>query len=133
MSQLTQYDKTNHEGLSKRYPFGYVLFGGQGGDRVNLPFKRGEIYPEAKWEEAEVILDSQNKTMQTTIPNPIWRWASGGKALVTIRGYAISQGSYSLGEPVALNAVRVEVQPNMYLEVIDDDPTCPTYVLGFKE
>ena len=133
LAQLKEHDKTNHERLWRIYPFGYILFGGHDGGLVALPFNRGDIYPEADWKKAQIFLDAHNKNIRVTIPNPIWRRASDLEPLITINGCAISQGQYTLGQPVELNAVHIEGQPNMFLEVIDDNPRQPIYVLGFKK
>jgi hypothetical protein len=133
LTQLKEHDKANHERLWNRYPFGYILFGGLCGDYVALPFNRGDIYPEVDWKKTQVFLDTQNKTMRVTIPNPIWIQVSELKPCLIINGCAISHGQYTLGQPVELNAVHIEGQPNMYLEVIDDNPRQPIYVLGFKK
>ena len=130
---LKEHNKTNHEELWKRYPFGYVLFGGQGGNLVALPFNRGDIYAEADWKQTQIFLDTQNSIVRVSIPDPIWKRVSSPEAMITISGSVVSQVHYTPGQPVELNAVHIDGQANMYLEVIDDNPRQPICVLGFKK
>jgi hypothetical protein len=119
--------------LWRKYPFGYVLLSNQlGKPRQVYPlFNRDEAMPSpvADWKDTEIALDTSAKTFRAIVPRPSWSQAPG----LVILGKAISQGKYRLGQPVEMNAVHIEGLPNMYLEVLDDDPSHQVCVIGFRK
>jgi hypothetical protein len=116
----------------KKYPFGYILFSRQEGEprQVYPLFNRNESHPSpvADWKDTTIALDAAKKTFSVSVPNPAW-----GPIPNVVIGKALSHGAYTLGQPIELNAVHAEGFPNMYLEVVDDDPNQQVCVIGFKK
>jgi hypothetical protein len=129
----------NENDLWKRYPFGYIVYGGKDNDlsRLVLPlFNRGDIYPDADWKDTKIKLDPAKKTFEITLVTLRWKAPDGS----LVPGYGpnvaaiIQSGSYTLGKPVLATVVStVPGQPNVYLEVIDDTPNHQICVIGFKK
>jgi hypothetical protein len=122
--------------LWRKYPFGYIVYGGRDRSRVVLPlFNRGDIHPDADWKSTTITLDPVKKRFDVTIAKPLWKSPDGSLAFSggpNVGVAAIIQhGSYTLGKPV-LASVIFPQHPNIYLEVIDDKPNHQICVIGFK-
>jgi len=135
LQSLRDHNKSLREKLWEKYPFGYVLFGGEGGDIVSLPFYRGDLQVQAEWEKTEIQLDRQEKIARVKIPQPHWKAEpkSGGQLHVEVSQNAYWEGHYSVGQPVQISLVRAAGQPIMYFEVIDENQRTPVYAIGFRK
>ena len=133
LEALTERSKSLREKLWERYPFGYVLFGGEGGDIVALPFYKGDLQVEADWRKTKIALDRSQHIAHVQIPQPTWKQDSGPKLRVVVTESAIWVGHYQIGEPIPVGLVVVANQPKMFFEVIDDDERTPICVVGFKK
>lgn len=136
LARLKREERTGHDELGKRYPFGYVLFGGQGGNMVHLPFYRGEMFVEADWAKTQLFLDTREKKFRLCIPSWTMKTASGEKPPlilnVPLGTWAPADLRYTVGQSYLVPLVVINGQPNIYFEIIDDNPKAPIYVLGFK-
>lgn len=133
LKQLQERNKSLKDRLWEEFPYGYVLFGSQGGDVVSIPFYRGDLQVEADWGKTEVRLDRQRKTAEIAIQQPIWKHDSAISHVRVVAGQGGWRGRYELGKAVRMGIVKVEGQPGMYFEVIDDDQRSPVWVIGFKK
>jgi hypothetical protein len=119
--------------LWERYPFGYVLFGGEGGDIVALPFYKGYLQMEADWGKTRIALDRSQHIAHVEIPQPTWKQESGPELNVVVHEAAVWTGHYDIGHAVPVGFVVVANQPKMFFEVIDDDESTPICAVGFKK
>ncbi len=129
---LKERNQTLQSKLREKYQLGYIFFGVRGPELKDIVFRPGGAVMNADWYATKIVLDTQHKVAQVTIPNPNWKQTSStGKTVVN--GNAIWTGEYALGKPVELRfAVHMVGQPTMYLEVIDDAGSVATCVIGFK-
>jgi hypothetical protein len=133
LAALEKRSKSLRETLWARYPFGYVLFGGEGGDIVAMPFYKGDLHMEANWAETKITLDRSEHIAHVQIPQPTWKQDSGPTLRVTVSKAAEWAGHYEIGQPVSVGLVVVANQPKMFFEVIDDDEGTPICAVGFKK
>lgn len=132
LQELAKRNESLKEQLEKRYPFGYVLFGGTG-EGVYIPFYRDGLQVDANWETTEIKLDRERQLASVKIPTPTWKQDSGPKVYINVRDSANWTGKYTLGKPVRITLVKVIGQPEMFFEVIDDNPKSPICLIGFKK
>lgn len=133
IAALRERNKSLRELLWDRYPFGYVLFGGEGGDIAALPFYKGDLQVEADWSKTKITLDRANHIAKVEIPQPTWKQDSGPQIRVVVTEAAVWTGHYEVGRPVPIGLVVVANQPKMYFEVMDDDSRVPICAVGFKK
>jgi hypothetical protein len=133
VAALTERNKSLREKLWERYPFGYVLIGGEGGDIVALPFYKGDLQVEADWGKTNITLDRSQHIAHVEIPQPTWKQDSGPTLRVIVTEAAVWTGHYKIGDPIPVGLVVVANQPKMFFEVIDDDERTPICVVGFKK
>lgn len=133
LKALRDHNKSLREKLWDKYPSGYVLFGGEGGNIVSLPFYRGDLQVEADWGKTEIMIDRQKRTAKLKIPQPHWKQESGATLHVDVSEAAYWEGRYSVGKPVEISLVKSARQPTMYFEVIDEDEHTPVYAVGFRK
>lgn len=126
---LLQRNKSLRDKLWDSYPFGYVLFGSDEGDIVSLPFYDGRLFTEAHWEETKIEKSDDGKWLRVTIIQPRWKSTNVN---VLVRQHAQATIPNKVGGPVPLKLVSAAGQPEMFFEVIDDNPRKPVYAIGFK-
>jgi hypothetical protein len=124
--------------LLKKYPFGCVVYSNNNRNRNRLVLPlvdRGDIQPDADWRSTEIMLDPARKWFEVTFRKPLWKKHDGSLAFkggVNVGLAALSQcGSYTLGRSI-LASVVIPGHPNIYLEVVDDNPNHETCIIGFK-
>ncbi len=126
---LVHRNKSLRDKFWERYPFGYVLFGSDEGNIVSLPFYDGRLFAEAHWEDTKVEVSEDKKLLRVTIMQPRWKSTNVN---VIVHQDAQSTIPNKVGEPVPLGLVKAAGQPEMFFEVIDDNPRKPVYAIGFK-
>src|SRR5258706_10823341 len=88
MRALANHNKSLKDELWEKYPFGYVLFGSSGGDIVSMPFYKGDLFVEAKWEQTRIEPDYSNKTVKVVIAQPQWKLESGPEVHIAVQKHA---------------------------------------------
>ena len=132
LAELRERNKSLKDQLWERYPYGYVLLGGNQGDVVSLPVYRGDLQVSADWGKAKIEIDRERKILAFLLPQPQWKSDSGPTVRINFGQFRWT-GNYVVGTPIPINLVWVGNQPNMYFEVIDESPVSPVYVIGFKK
>lgn len=137
---LSAIDQSKFELMKKReslrdrlwsdYPFGYVLFGSQGGNIVSMPFYDGNLFTEASWEKTKFTLSKDRKLVRVSIPQPKWK---SSNINVVVRETAQFDAPFETGSTTPAGLVYVGGQPQMHFEVIDTNPRSPIFVIGFRE
>ena len=133
IAALKERNKSLREALWEKYPFGYALFGGEGGDIAALPFYKGDLQVEADWGKTKITLNRSQHIAHVEIPQPTWRQDAAPKLRVVVTEAASWTGHYETGLAVPVGLVVVANQPKMFFEVIDDDERIPICVVGFKK
>ncbi len=131
ISRLEERNRSKQDQLRERYPYGYVLFGGEGGNMVMMPFYDGSLFVEAKWERTNIELDRDQKIARVTIAQPTWKQDSG--PMIRVTAAATAQLRYTVGQPSPINLVKAAGQPQMFLEVLDENERTPICVIGFRK
>lgn len=126
---LVQRNKSLREKLWEKYPFGYVLFGSSEGNIVSLPFYDGRLFTEAHWEETRIEVSEDKKTITLTVIQPKWKSTN---LHVNVSEHAKTVVPNRVGESFKLGFVYATNQPQMFFEVLDQNPRTPVYVIGFK-
>lgn len=117
-------------GYAQKYPLGWVFFRYDSRGEL-LPFTFGELKCDADWERAKPQLDNQQKTFSFHLPPLLWNTSN----LINTTDHANypQVGSYEIGKPIELKtAANLPGKPRPHLEIVDDTPRAPVYVIGFK-
>ena len=132
-ARLDQRNRSIQDQLREKYPYGYILFGGQGGDMVTMPFYDGGLFVDAKWEQTKIELDRNQKIARVTILQPSWKQDTGATLRINVTQAATVVIHYDIGQPTPINLVKSAGQPQMLFEVLDDNQRTPTTVIGFRK
>jgi hypothetical protein len=134
IAALSAKNVSMQDQLRARYPSGYVLLGVRQEDEVVvLPVYRGDLKVEADWAKTQIKLDREHRRAKLKIPTPKWTMESGPHVSITISDSANWEGPYEVGKSIRIPLVHVGGQPDMYFEVLDENPAIPIYVIGFKK
>ena len=130
LSELRARNKSLQDDLWRRYPDGYVLFGG-GKDKnvVSLPFYSGDLQISADWNRTTLELDKSRHFAVITIPEVSLK-ARSVSAYGNLFKY---EGVYAVGTAIPLRFIHVTGSPDMFFEVIDDNEASLVWVIGFKK
>ena len=124
--------------LSKKYPYGYALFGILNEEYVSGPIKfDSKLDYTADWKNTSLNVDPNNpENYILTIKNLKQGTGEIGKEFS-----GLFMGHYQLVVPrlleekaVEISFIRIENEARLFFELLDNsDPNRPVYLIGFKK
>jgi hypothetical protein len=130
---ITQTIEDIQTTLSRKYPFGWVLFN-HPRNGTYVPFTSGELQCDADWTETKLELNTQQRAYSLILPE--LRWLREGPRFLNLheRRHRPYTGTYEIGRPTLLPTMLwAEGEPLAHLEILDDTLRLPVFVIGFKK
>jgi hypothetical protein len=122
------------DNLKQKYPQGYIAFSANpvGGNTVFIPNLEPGIDLDLKdLKFLKANINQSKKSMEIDLP-PTMQVRSRDGSVISLGGAKIIDIHYEIGTQILLHAFRVG-NLMTFLQVIDDNPDSPVFILGFNE
>jgi hypothetical protein len=117
--------------LKSQYPYGYILFLGQGGGEVYRPFISGSGHVEADWNLAHIELDpADKKIVKLSLPPIAGTFGPSRKPILNTEIFELGNIEYELGTPIYVRFFGVG-DKICELQILEDNGPQPVWVIGF--
>ena len=124
---LQNKERSLHDRLVEKFPYGYVLFADSKDAGVFMPFyKEGVMRMEADW--VHTTFQRQQGSLLVTVPKPRW---NSSNIHIQVRA-AVEEFAFTPNQEMPFHHVVSGGQPRAVFEILEPDPAKPVYVIGFK-